>query len=183
MAIVRPFLGRRLCLQWIGATIMGLAAGTAAVGLLKNIVAVALPGDWTAVMIGAGAGLMQWVVLRGHFSRAGWWILATIAGWVLGLPIGGRVASWVNSEIMTAGLAMASIGLMQWFVLRRHVLRAGWWVLASAAGWLIGVVVGEGVANGMGGPVWSVVAVALGGTIIGTVTGIPLVWLLRHPSN
>src|SRR2546427_8584485 len=139
---------------------MGLAAGTAVVGLLKNIVAVALPGDWTAVMIGAGAGLMQWVVLRGHLSRAGWWILATIAGWVLGLPIGGRVASLVNSGIMTAGLGMASIGLMQWVFLRRHVFRAGWGVLGSAAGWLIGVVVGGGVANGVGGPVWSVVALA-----------------------
>ncbi len=109
--------------------------------------------------------------------------MATIAGWVLGLPIGGRLASWVNSEIMTATLALASIGLMQWLVLRREVMRAGWWVLASAAGWLMGVVVGEGLGNAMGGPVWSVVAVALGGTIVGTVTGIPLVWLLRHRSN
>ncbi len=76
-------------------------------------------------MIGAAAGLTQWVVLRGHLSRAGWWILATIAGWILGLPVGGRVASWANLEIMTAGLAMTSIGLLQWFVLRQEVLRAG----------------------------------------------------------
>ncbi len=42
---------------------------------------------------------------------------------------------------------------------------------------------GEGVGDAMGGPVWSAVAVVLGGTIIGAVTGITLAWLLQHPSN
>ena len=183
MAIVRAFTGWVLCLQWVGATIMGLAAGTAVVGTLKNIFAVTLPGDWSAVMTGAWVGLTQWVVLRRHLSRAGLWVLASTAGWVLGLPVGGRVGSWANSQIMTAGLATASIGLMQWLFLRQQVLRAGWWVLASAAGWVIGVAVGEGVAGAMAGSTQSAVAVALGGTIIGTVTGIPLVLLLPHPSN
>ena len=29
-------------------------------------------------------------------------------------------------------------GLLQWLMRRRHVTRAGWWVLASTVGWALG---------------------------------------------
>ena len=37
----------------------------------------------TGVMAGALVGLAQWVILRHHVKRAGWWIAATAASWGL----------------------------------------------------------------------------------------------------
>ena len=57
------------------------------------------------------------------------WLMATTLGWLLGgvlLP---------DLAMFTAGLV---IGVLQWVVLRQRVPQAGWWVLASAAGWAWG---------------------------------------------
>jgi hypothetical protein len=36
---------------------------------------------------GAVTGILQWLVLRGKVSRAGWWVLASIVGWALGIAL------------------------------------------------------------------------------------------------
>ncbi len=42
---------------------------------------------WTGVVALSGAvtGTLQWLVLRGQVSRAGWWVLASTVGWGLGM--------------------------------------------------------------------------------------------------
>ena len=78
--------------------------------------------------------------------------------------------------------------------LRQHFSRAGWWVLASAAGLALGLglgrVLGEGLYNVVLGSLGETVAkilatvtfttLLLGG--FGVITGSALLWLLR-PAN
>jgi len=41
--------------------------------------------------LGAWMGILQWLVLKRHFPHAGWWILASVGGWVAGIPVGTMV--------------------------------------------------------------------------------------------
>ena len=50
--------------------------------------------------------------------------------------------------------------------------RAGWWVLASTVGWIVGGLV-SGITDTAAG--WAVL-----GAVYGAITGSVLVWLLRH---
>jgi len=74
------------------------------------------------------------------------WVLATTVGYVvveivgdaLGpwwAPLGDAWGPWIAP--LGGSFTGALIGIAQWIVLRRHVSRAGWWVLASALGGLV----------------------------------------------
>jgi hypothetical protein len=83
------------------------------------------------------------------------WVLLTVAGWVIGLPLGFvfvAVAGWIigvpegsDSIILKLGpdnaaafvCLVAVVSLMQWLALRRIVRRAGFWVPASIIGFTI----------------------------------------------
>jgi hypothetical protein len=64
---------------------------------------------------------------------------------------------------------------MQWCVLRRQVGRTGWWVLASTLIWAVVIWAVSQVSGD------SVLSGAVFGIVYAIVTGIALVWLLRHP--
>jgi hypothetical protein len=148
--------------------IVGFIGGYAVEAILPNYVGVALLAG-----VGAGVGICQWLVLRRRVSRAGWWVLASI----LGLAVAAFVSTAVAlaggysaiSENLVVGVGGAMAGIMQWFVLRRRVSRAGWWVLASTVGWAVSAAV-LGPAKVPGG-----------GVGLGAVTGLALIWLLRQP--
>ncbi len=94
------------------------------------------------------------------------WVLATTAGWVLGLVLGGELG------------VGAFIGLTQWLVLRRYFANTGWWVLASGVGWLAGWAI---VAPGLilppdGGLLASIIA----GAIFGITMGVAQWMVLRR---
>jgi hypothetical protein len=120
---------------------------------------------------GGFVGLCQWIILRRQVSRINGWIGLTVAGWVIGwtitlwgtdlieqfygaLPIGwamGPVEQGVPNLILsTAALVVggAVVGLGQWLLLRQNVKRAGWWILATAIGWVIAAGAGVGVITG-----------------------------------
>jgi hypothetical protein len=68
---------------WILASTVGWAGGWAMVFAL-------VPpdlGDLTGVVLGATMGTTQWLFLRGHFHRAGWWIVVSTLGWTAGLAL------------------------------------------------------------------------------------------------
>jgi hypothetical protein len=120
---------------------------------------------------GGFVGLCQWLILRRRVRRANGWIGLTVAGWVIGWtitlwgigfpeqlssawPIGwaaGAVEqSAPNLILSAAALVMggAVVGLGQWLLLRQDVRRAGWWILATAIGWVIAAGAGVGVITG-----------------------------------
>jgi hypothetical protein len=57
--------------------------------LLRYAVFVALSG--------AVAGILQWLVLRGKVSRAGWWVLASTVGWALAKTVS-EVIPWGGTD-------------------------------------------------------------------------------------
>ncbi len=70
----------------------------------------------------------------------GWWIFATISGWLLGVLLIVLMLSFIwrgstyNIDFIFLTLGF-SIGVGQWLFLRRRLPQAGWWILANVAGW------------------------------------------------
>ncbi len=149
------------------------------------------------LVLGIALGTPQWLVLRRHLPRMAWWVPATSVGVALGLV----VAVWwrftlsydyptdlgfrVAVAMMGASLGLF-IGLAQALVLKRHLPRAGWWVLTSVTAWAalataslvwVGFLETTGpLAEPLFYPVWGVIVL-----VPGAITGAALVWLLRHP--
>jgi hypothetical protein len=129
-------------------------------------------------MFGLLAGFLQYLLLRRHLPRMGWWIAATTLGLLLGL-VGGRLLfrplhSTLDS--MWFGILMTvviggSMGLVQWLMLRQRVRHAAWWILANVLGW---GVVGWGAATLSNQMVIPAVGILL---VPGIATSIAL-WLL-----
>jgi len=117
MTVERNQIGWAIWLVWVLMTTMGYALGwfigffLAQVpeefigsSALEDILAYFIAG----AVLGFGVGLMQWLLLRGYVSRAGWWVLASTVGWGLsmavveafdvglGLPVGGVVLGAVT---------------------------------------------------------------------------------------
>lgn len=134
------------------------------------------------------------------------WIFATVVGavtaWILGTIPSLLMAFAENSqnshqkemsEIMmgasAAGMGFALgivLGFPQWLELRRYVKNAGWWILANALAWTIGMpqlfaapgIIGEGFAA------WQIAfiiftAIVSAGASVGAIHGLFLIWLLK----
>ncbi|MBF2009227.1 MAG: hypothetical protein IGS49_28240 [Chlorogloeopsis fritschii C42_A2020_084] len=64
-----------------------------------------------------------------------WWILANAVG---GAVVGALEESGFQF-LATLILTGPILGVAQWFVLRRYLRYAYWWILASTFGWLLGI--------------------------------------------
>lgn len=129
------------------------------------------------VIVAAGsvtAGLLQSLVLPRQLAVAGRWALATIgAVAAIGVLVFGV-------RVFDAGVGAAitgtALGVTQWMALRRRVAQAGWWVLASTIGWVVGGFLSGAFEGGIAG--WTTI-----GAVYGAITGAVVVWLLRHRSD
>jgi hypothetical protein len=70
---------------WIGATTLGWLSATAIIFFLTE--GLTMNANWFVfwiipALIGGSVGFAQWLVLRRRVARAGWWIPATMAGWL-----------------------------------------------------------------------------------------------------
>jgi hypothetical protein len=72
---------------WIGATVLGMAAGDG-VGALLTGVGTGI-GDLitTGLATGVAVGLLQWAVLREHIRAAGLWVPVSILAWPVGWTV------------------------------------------------------------------------------------------------
>ncbi len=92
--------------------------------------------------VGLLTGLIQRALLHRYIERLRWWIPATVLGWLMPFAVGAlfnllprdvTVAPlWV---IVQLGLLGASIGIPQWWLLRRQFPHAAWWIVAWGIGW------------------------------------------------
>jgi hypothetical protein len=133
---------------------------------------------WPA--LGLVTGFLQYLLLRRHLLRIGWWIIVTTLGLLLGLIVrralyltlyGNLDVSAIWFETLMTALVGGAMGLVQWLVLRQRVHHAAWWILASVLGWGI---VGWGAATLSSPMVIPAVGILL---IPGIATSIAL-WLL-----
>jgi predicted membrane protein len=114
------------------------------------------------------------------------WVLATVAGLLVGSNAGGNlgaVARDAISRVEGDPIGAAALGFitgvwvgvvtgaMQWYVMRQRVYRSGWWILASTLGWTVGVTIGFIVVAVMVKALGQVVGRIIGGAIAGAVNG------------
>jgi hypothetical protein len=187
----------------IGILLLSNAEKT--VGVIPAAVLAVLAGT---LIEGTVVGTMQWLVLRHPLKSMRWrsWALATALGafvaWTLGMIPStfffrgadtAATSTTPMSDLMVYALAAAMglalgaiLGVPQWLVLRRYIPKAGWWVLANALAWMLGmVVVFIGTSFIPAGAIALQVALLLllfivaAGATVGAVHGLVLIWLLR----
>jgi hypothetical protein len=149
---------------------------------------------------GAVLGFAQSLVLRRYIQSMTWreWVLVTAlaagVAYILGMTPSMLDDSTAMSPIVFIGiwiilgaLLVCSIGFAQWLVLRRYVRKAGWWVLANALAWPLGLAIPfvslTTIPDSSPVAVWVLVGIVSGvlmGAVVGAITGIVIVGLLRH---
>ncbi len=100
----------------------GCGVAVMALGYSENLESFAARLGWTVVAAlgGAVAGILQWLVLRGQVSRAGWWVLASTVGWGLSNAVAGEF-----SRPLVGGAVLGAVtgGALVW-LLRQPVPEA-----------------------------------------------------------
>jgi alpha-tubulin suppressor-like RCC1 family protein len=163
----------KLWLKWMLVSSVGCVVGI--VVFLLALFVTALSNDSLILMVASGViggtvvgvavGALQWFVLRQYLYQENQWVLASTIAWAVSLVVGWAVS--LTSTFWPALVIGTVVGVSQWYVLRRHVPRAGWWIFANLMGWIIAFRLLE----------YSWVGFAIAP---GVVTGVALVWLLRQ---
>jgi hypothetical protein len=96
---------------------------------------------------------LQWLIVRRNAVQLGWWLLASAAGaaagsalvfgvWGVTAALRPRPDPYFDRYLaLSAAVVTPVLGTGQWLVLRRRVSEAGWWLLASTLGGIVGVAV------------------------------------------
>jgi hypothetical protein len=173
----RPWL--RWTISYMLALIVGLFVFIAS-WYITGFMASLIVGDEAALYVGgvfsgaaggAAFGLMHWFIWHGKASGANHWMLLNAVAWAMGLPLFMFVANMIHA--IPAGLVLGFvIGGMQWLMLRKQFNYAIVWVAMSMLVWMIG----WEVAKAPYGTLLSIV-------IIGTISGLTMMWLLNYPKQ
>ena len=95
---------------WVVASIVGFAIGfpltKTLFGELSSGLVVA---GGAGAVVGAIAGALQWLVLRGRVGRAGWWVLASALAWMVSAVLG-EVGALAADEDFVADLLRVILG-------------------------------------------------------------------------
>ncbi len=172
--------GWRLWFMWLmaGAIGWGWSLDPGSIGperlfeMLPFLPPVNLPAFSGVAAGGILVGVLHGLVLRRYLTQWPKWILASVAASAAFALVFFGVG-WFDADLgflLAIGLYGALAGVLQWWVLRARVPRAGWWVLASALGWLVSIPAGD--LNGP--PGWAA---------YGAITGAVMVWLLKQNVN
>jgi len=191
----------RMLLAWVFANAIGLGVGMAIFAAVAEAIeqsgVLGNPelGENVGHIIGlalAGAifGLLQWAVLRRHFTSTGWGVLGTSIGLAIGYILGYIMGGPPFDFILAPALAMLLGGFAQWLALRRQTAGAGWWVATSTVGFLIGGIFGTAIAilglgDALGGsyPAWIAlngVVYLVAGAVGGAISSPVLAHMLRR---
>lgn len=91
--------------------------------------------------IGLLTGITQHILLRRYLPHLTWWIAATFLGWLMPFITGFLLltvfAKRNETFFIMLGMLLigATVAVPQWWLLRRRVRYAFWWILAYAFGW------------------------------------------------
>ncbi|MFZ5820991.1 MAG: hypothetical protein ACOYYJ_13910 [Chloroflexota bacterium] len=140
-----------LWFYWIMATTLGWLFG--------NIFFLGIP----IIISGTAIAVLQWSVLYKRIQKAWRWIIFSSIGWIAGYIL--VVIFSAHTGILLGPVMGAAVGIMQWFLLRKEVDWAGWWVIISALAWTTGLTLMPGLLTS--------------GALPGALTGLTLVILFR----
>ncbi len=199
-------IGWRFGIRWVLLTVAGWTIGFPLgfvlvavagwiIGVHEGSILLKLGLDNAAafIVVVAVVSLMQWLALRRVVQRAGFWVLASIIGFTISSSIHGVVCHVygypddlgpLGAQVWTLFFILGGTltGLLQQRILRHQVRRSGWWMPASAAGWGL-VVIGFGIVSKILGVRLQVVGEIASSGLLGIVTGVTLIWLLRQPTQ
>jgi|GEM_PF-866474 len=150
-------------------------------------------------VIGLGTGLYQKLLLQKICNITSCWIYFLVIGFVLTelviclilwqLDMDRYKLRFIERNPLPEALIFASAGLvtglLQWTLLRKHFIRSGYWIIASAAGWGICILINylwfvPWIGNSV---IASVIVFALGSLLYGAITGATLMWVLQPISQ
>ena len=196
-------------LLWLVASFIGEMLTTIcfSVVFLAALIGVSDDPDWltaisfTAVggaIAGVFIGVAQWIaidlalqlVLKRRFRSACWWLIANVFSFAL---IGAAmIAMWINlarfpalnlpiHRLFLIPIGGATLGVGQWLVLRKYLVKAAWWIGAT----MVGLSFWWGLAVRI---LWTqrsteLIFIVFGALIYSMITGIVLVWLLGLTKN
>ncbi len=160
----RPGIGFviKWILAFIVANIVSLLLMSALLFLTQTL---KLPG-WLvvaliALIVGAVLGAGQGFIMMPYLDRSEVWIALT----AIGYAVGSIVPTLLKFDpLVRYGSVGLSLGLLQWWILRRYVQSSGWWIGVNVASWL---------AAG---------AFDRGALLYSPVTSLTMLWLLNHPN-
>ncbi|MGB3714610.1 MAG: hypothetical protein WA996_09295 [Candidatus Promineifilaceae bacterium] len=181
---------RQFWFSWSLLTGAGSIAAVMLLTLAVNFIAIPAAGDggesdslslplliaslFVYAIPGALIGLGQWFELRNLLPRAGWWILATAIGWVIGFGIGNLAFAFLAGlpPLLVFSLPWIAVGLVtgigQWLYLRLHWSNTTPWIVVAI------------LMTVIGGYSWLLVGTlggAIGWLIAGAVSGYALIIL------
>lgn len=171
--------GWKAGLKWLVAFAGFPIGGAAAYGLIGSVDS-PVDGLIGGAVAGAVIGTAQWLVLRQSHGIDARWIAASSAGLAGGLATSVALFGTTTgtTEIAVRGAITGLVlGAAQWYVLRKQVLKALWWIpiiaFTYALAWLVTrVVIGDSVSLGF------TVFGASGAIVFQLITGAVLQWLL-----
>lgn len=130
--------------------------------------------------------LWLWWSVGAMMSWATGWVLGTLAGGLIVANVDralfGPIGSVMDRAIFGAVLGMVVgvfTGIVQWLIVRQHIPKSRWWVLATIVGLTVGLAIGMtarwltlwSVFGMMGGNFHDMMLRGLGGTLRGVVGG------------
>ena len=145
-----------LWFYWIMATTLGW--------LLGSIFFQGIP----VIISGVAVAAFQAAVLYQRIPKAWRWVVFSSLGWILGYIVHVFFLSY-SFGLLLGPVMGGVVGIAQWFLLRREVDWAGWWIIISALAWTTGLTVVPGLLTS--------------GTLPGALTGLALVILFRFSSH
>jgi hypothetical protein len=188
MTSERVVLGGYFWFRWVLLTVVGYAVGCT-VGFFLGLLWLGNAG--IGIGVGTMTGFMQWLALRRHLQRSGWWVLAGVVGF--SVPFGLYTVILNIWETFDPGWALAFLlcgaltGVIQERVLRHRLGLSLWWVLFSAVGWALstfGIELSYSIPPVMSDLLKDVVELlyppVVAGIILGTISGGALIWLFRQ---
>jgi hypothetical protein len=181
-------------LLWVAASTVGFALGSIAHGNAGKLLTDATPAVIATIvtvglypLIATLPGFLHWLILRRWFPHAGWWVLASgagslvgyyVMGWGLGVADTQEGTTFARFAVPASmAVAGAAVGTLQWLVLRRWVPSAGWWVLVSSLSWVVAEYAYLKLTRAS--DVHLLLGAAVSGALSGAITGLTLVGLMR----
>lgn len=177
--------------RWTVAATVGEIAGFAVPAVAGALTATSGAGPAVTVPVlvaagfgeGAALGFAQSRVVRGLVPglRPRAWTLATAASaagaWLLGMlpsSLADHLPGWALWSLLAlvAPALLASIGLGQWLVLRRHRPGSAWWIAATAGAWAAGLTVFVAISSPLWGAGQSAVVIAAIGVAAGAAMAV-----------
>jgi len=145
-----------LWFYWIMATTLGWLLGS----LLFQGIPVVISG----VVIAA----LQWAVLYKRIQKSWRWAVFSSLGWIAGYILLIIFFSSVM-ELLKGPILGGIVGVVQWYLLKKELDWAGWWIIISIIAWTTGLTLLPGLLTS--------------GALPGALTGLALVILFRFSST